>query len=544
MAPSSSFVVQKDHLPIPTKKKKRSLVIVLFLDMELWLLILISVPLGVFLKALVNIVFLSPTHKLPPAPFTFPVIGNILWLRKSTFELERAIRSLTQKLGPIVTLHIGSRPTIFIADRSLAHLALIQNGAFFGNRPPAPATSRVIGTNQISTSSYGPNWRVLRRNLTSEILHPSRVKTFAHARKWVLNNLKNQIDLLSRTGDPVRVVDHLQNAMFCLLVFMCFGDRVEDKKIKEVEQVERRMVVNHSRFNILNFWPSLSKIVLRKRWAQFLQLRKDQEEVILPLIRARREVKEQRLRDLNVEGNEYVLSYVDTLLDLQLPDEKRKLNELEILNLCNEFLNGGTDTTTTALQWIMTNLVKYPQIQEKLLLEIKEVVGEGEEVVKEDDLGKMPYLKAIVLEGLRRHPPARLVLPHAVTKDTVLGQFLVPKNGTVNFMVADMGWDSKVWDDPMAFKPERFLNGEREVSFDITGSREIKMMPFGAGRRICPGYGLAILHLEFFVANLIFSFEWRAVDGDDVDLSEKQELTIVMKNPLRAHISRRAQVHD
>ncbi|KAJ6763370.1 FLAVONOID 3'-MONOOXYGENASE-RELATED [Salix purpurea] len=274
--------------------------------------------------------------------------------------------------------------------------------------------------------------------------------------------------------------------MFCLLVFMCFGDRVEDKKIKEIEQVERRMVVNHSRFNILNFWPSLSKIVLRKRWAQFLQLRKDQEEVILPLIRARREVKEQRLRNLNVEGNEYVLSYVDTLLDLQLPDEKRKLNELEILNLCNEFLNGGTDTTTTALQWIMTNLVKYPQIQEKLLLEIKEVVGEGEEVVKEDDLGKMPYLKAIVLEGLRRHPPARLVLPHAVTKDTVVGEFVVPKNGTVNFMVADMGWDSKVWDDPMAFKPERFLNSEREVSFDITGSREIKMMPFGAGKENLP----------------------------------------------------------
>ncbi|KAJ6763369.1 P450 putative-RELATED [Salix purpurea] len=444
--------------------------------MELWLLILVSVPLGVFLKALVNIVFLSQTHKPPPAPFTFPVIGNILWLRKSTFELERAIRSLNQKLGPIVTLHIGSRPTIFIADRSLAHLALIQNGAFFGNRPPC-------------SSHEQSDWQQSDQHLLlrSKLARPP-------------------------TGDPVRVVDHLQNAMFCLLVFMCFGDRVEDKKIKEIEQVERRMVVNHSRFNILNFWPSLSKIVLRKRWAQFLQLRKDQEEVILPLIRARREVKEQRLRNLNVEGNEYVLSYVDTLLDLQLPDEKRKLNELEILNLCNEFLNGGTDTTTTALQWIMTNLVKYPQIQEKLLLEIKEVVGEGEEVVKEDDLGKMPYLKAIVLEGLRRHPPARLVLPHAVTKDTVVGEFVVPKNGTVNFMVADMGWDSKVWDDPMAFKPER---------------------------RICPGHGLAILHLEYFVANLILSFEWRAVDGDDIDLSEKQELTIVMKNPLCAHISRR-----
>ncbi|KAL3573981.1 hypothetical protein D5086_024594 [Populus alba] len=279
--------------------------------MEIWLLVLISLSLCVFLKALFNHVFLSQTHSLPPAPFTFPVIGNILWIRKSTSELERAIRSLNQKLGPMVTLHMGSRPAIFIADRSLAYIALIQKGAVFANRPPASATSRGLGNqHNINSSFYGPTWRLLRRNLTSEILHPSRVKTFGHA------------------------------------LLMCFGDKLEEKQIQEIEQVQRRMVVNIN---------------------------------------------------------------------------------------------------------------------------------------------------------------------------TVVGGFLVPKNGTVNFMVADIGWDSKAWEDPMAFKPERFLNSEREA-FDITGSREIKMMPFGAGRRICPGYGLAMLHLEYFVANLVLNFEWKAVDGDDIDL--------------------------
>ncbi|KAF5934717.1 hypothetical protein HYC85_025846 [Camellia sinensis] len=103
----------------------------------------------------------------------------------------------------------------------------------------------------------------------------------------------------------------------------------------------------------------------------------------------------------------------------------------------------------------------------------------------------------------------------------------------------------------MEFKPERFLTnsggnggegeGEATVVFDVTGSKEIKMMPFGAGRRICPASGLALLHLEYFVANLVWYFEWTAADGNDrdVDLSEKQEFTIVMKNPLRAHISPR-----
>ncbi|WRX24422.1 Cytochrome P450 - like 10 [Theobroma cacao] len=163
-------------------------------------------------------------------------------------------------------------------------------------------------------------------------------------------------------------------------------------------------------------------------------------------------------------------------------------------------------------------------------MEIKGVVRDGEEEVKEDDLQKMPYLKAVILEGLRRHPPGHFVLPHSVREDTVLGGFSVPKNATINFMIAEMGWDPKIWEDPMSFKPERFLssgNKSGEV-FDITGTREIKMMPFGVGRRICPGLGLAMLHLEYFVANLVWNLEWKAMDGDEVSLEEKQEFTIYM----------------
>ncbi|KAJ8537010.1 hypothetical protein K7X08_035411 [Anisodus acutangulus] len=286
--------------------------------------------------------------------------------------------------------------------------------------------------------------------------------------------------------------------MFCLLVLMCFGDKLEEPQIKQIENIQRRLLLSFSRFNILNIFPRVGRIIFRSRWKELIQLRQEQENIFIPLIEARSKAKEQK-----PEHDELVVAYVDTLLNLELPEENRKLNHGEMVSLCSEFLSAGTDTTSTALQWIMANLVKNPSIQEKLYQEIVSVVGGNEQskltdvVVKEEDLQKIPYLKAVILEGLRRHPPGHFVLPHTVTEEVELDGYVVPKNATINFMVADMGLDPKVWEDPLEFRPERFLvEGSDKEGFDITASREIKMMPFGAGRRICPGLALAMLHLE------------------------------------------------
>ncbi|XP_050380829.1 cytochrome P450 89A2-like [Argentina anserina] len=506
-----------------------------------WLLLLLTTTL--LLSLFLALLLLKPTNKLPPGPTNVPILSSLLFLRKSFSELEPIIRNLHCRYGPIISLRIGSRPAVFISSRRLAHHALVQNGAVFADRPPALPTNKVISSDQhnISAAFYGPTWRLLRRNLTSEILHPSRVKSYSHARKWVLHILSNRLtESQSEKSDAgIRVVDHFQYAMFCLLVLMCFGDKLDEATIRQIETVQRRLLLAFGRFNLLNFWPALTKIVLKKKWEEFFRIRKDQEQVLIPLIRAR---KESKLISNDYHGDN-VMSYVDTLWRLELPDEKRKLTEDEMVSLCSEFLNAGTDTTSTALQWIMANVVKYPAVQERLVEEVRSVVEETEEEVKEEvkeeDLQKMPYLKAVILEGLRRHPPAHFVLPHSVSQDVVLDGYLVPKKGTVNFMVADMGWDPEVWEDPMEFKPERFLSGGAGEGVDITGSREIKMMPFGVGRRICPGLGLAVLHLEYFVANLVWKFEWRGVEEEEVDFSEKQEFTMVMRNPLKARIAPR-----
>ncbi|XP_047321784.1 cytochrome P450 89A2-like [Impatiens glandulifera] len=531
--------------------------------MEIWFIIVVTLCVAALIRSISD-VFISSnpvsskkkTKKLPPGPPSIPIIGTFLLLRKS-FQLEPIIKNLKLKYGPLLALRFGSSLSIFIADRSLAHQALIEKGAIFSDRPDIFPIPRLFSSNQknINSSSYGPTWRLLRRNLTSEILNPSRVKSYTHARKWVLTNLLIHLNRHSSDDLVVPVIKDLQYAMFCLLVLMCFGDKLEEEKIKEIEEVERELIMNFTKFNVINFFPKLGSIIFHKRWQQLTQIRQRQEDVIIPLIKARREFiqskKQKQSTKSEAEAEAETVAYIDTLIDLELlEDEKRRLNDSEIVALCNEFLNAGTDTASTALQWIMANLVKYPTIQTKLYDEISGIMGPPEfnsfeREINEKDLQGMSYLKAVVLEGLRLHPPGHFVLPHKVTEDVELNGYLVPKEARVNFMVAEIGRDPAVWEQPMEFKPERFIidnggKGYELVDTDITGSKEIKMMPFGVGRRMCPGMGLALLHMEYFLANLVWNFEWIAIEGDEVDMSEKQEFTVIMEKPLQTKLKPRS----
>lgn len=512
--------------------------------MEIWLIIVLSVCITALIKCLLSIIQSSnsTSKKLPPGPTKVPIIGSFIWLHKSYFNLEPILHDLKLKYGPIFTLKIGSRPVIYIANHSSAHRALVQAGAIFSDRPRELSNRHIINSDHrnILAATYGPTWRLFRRNMAENMIHPVRLKSFSGGRKWALEVLLQRLLSESKSGG-VEVVDHFQHAMFSLLSLMCFGEKFESDKITEIEKVHKKVLISVARFSALYVWPKLGKIIFWKQQRELTKIRDDQDGLLIPIINARREkVKKQ------IVQQDDVVAYVDSLVDLKLPEEgNRKLMDQEIVGLCEEFLNVGTETATTSLQWIMANLVKNPHVQEKLFQEIVTVVGLAEElVVTEEELQRMPYLKAVVLETLRLHPPTHFVVPHSVTEEVQLDGYLIPKNAEVNFMVAAMGRDGEVWKDPLEFRPERFLNGNGgEEGFDITCRREIKTMPFGAGRRICPGHAMALLHLEYFVANLVLYFEWKSAVGNyDVDLSENQEFTVGMKNPLLVFISPRVKL--
>ncbi|KAJ9564018.1 hypothetical protein OSB04_009178 [Centaurea solstitialis] len=503
--------------------------------METWFVVVVSLCMAGIIGSVA-----FRRKKLPPGPSFLS--SNLLLLTNSRVRPGDLLGNLKSKYGPLITLSIGFRPSIFVSDHSLAHRILIQKGAIFSDRP------KTIPQRNISTATYGPTWRLLRRNLASELLHPSCVKSYSWARKWMLHVLIGRLQVAEKAGagSGIQVIEHFQFAMLSLLVLMCFGEKLDERKIDEITRVQRDMllVFGSGRFTVLAAFPKLGKILFRNRWNEFRKMVEDKERVLFPLIKSRIEAS----KSVPQLGT---VAYVDTLVNLRLPEEETttnggKLTDKEMVSMCSEFLTAGIDATSTALQWIMANLVKHPHIQSKLYDEIVSVVGpppppgeQPESTINEDDLRKMAYLKAVVLEGLRRHPPSHfLLLPHRVTKEVEVEGYVIPEGATVNFFVAEMGRDPKVWDDPMEFKPERFLLID---GFDLTGSKGIKMMPFGAGRRICPGSDLALLHLEYFVANLIWFFQWNAVDGYGVDLSEKVEFSVVMKNPLRTQITSRAE---
>ncbi|KAH0451498.1 hypothetical protein IEQ34_018797 [Dendrobium chrysotoxum] len=508
-------------------------------------LILLSLAGSAALSLLLRLLLLpsKSDRELPPGPTSIPILGNLLWLRRPVSNFEYyLLKDLHSQYGPIITVRIGSRRSIFISDRSLAHKALVQLGAAFADRPPPLPASRFLSSNQhnITAGSYGPIWRIFRRNLASEILHPSKIRLFSPGREWVLDalfrDLKNQS--LESPDAAVTAIESFQFAMFCLLVLMCFGEKLDDKKIREIETAQREYLQFFSKLGVFAFLPSVSMYLFRSRWKTMVRLRQRQADLFVPLIRIRKAHKENKREE---KDERFVHSYVDSLLDIKLEEEGgRALTEDEIVTLCSEFFTGGTDTTATALQWIMAELVKNQGAQQKVFEEIDTVVGKNRgEKILEEDLQRMPYLKAVIKEGLRRHPPTHIVIPHSVTADIEFEGYLIPRNATVNFLVTEMNWDERVWEEPKKFKPERFMTGGDGEGVDMTGSREIKMMPFGVGRRICPGLGLAMLHLEYFVANLVKEFKWETVAGEDVDFSEKPEFTLVMKNPLRAQLTPR-----
>ena len=195
------------------------------------------------------------------------------------------------------------------------------------------------------------------------------------------------------------------------------------------------------------------------------------------------------------------------------------------VDITQEMIFRGTDTVAILLEWIITRIALHQDIQTKAQEELDTIVG-SHRTVRDSDLPKLPYLQAIVKEVLRVHPPGPLLSwARLAVHDVHVDKVLVPAGTTAMVNMWAITHDPAIWKDPWAFKPERFI--EEDVS--IMGS-DLRLAPFGSGRRVCPGKALGLATVHLWLARLLHQFKW--LPAEAVDLSECLNLSMEMKKPL------------
>lgn len=199
-----------------------------------------------------------------------------------------------------------------------------------------------------------------------------------------------------------------------------------------------------------------------------------------------------------------------------------------------DVFSAGTDTTATVSEWVMTELIRHPRVMKKLQEEVRGIMTTKKQGITDnitdDDLEKMQYLKAVIKETLRLHPPIPLLVPREARQDTEVMGYHIAAGSMVMINTWTIGRDPETWDEPLEFMPERFLNS----SIDYRG-QDFQLIPFGAGRRGCPGISFAMASNELMLANLVHKFHWElpnGVKGEDLDVLERPGVAIQRKNPL------------
>ena len=191
----------------------------------------------------------------------------------------------------------------------------------------------------------------------------------------------------------------------------------------------------------------------------------------------------------------------------------------------------GTDTTSSTLEWAMAELLHNPEKLLKARVELLQTIGKDKQV-KESDITRLPFVQAVVKETFRLHPVVPFLIPHRVEEDRDIDGLTVPKNAQVLVNAWAIGRDPNIWENPNSFVPERFL----ELDMDVKG-QNFELIPFGAGRRICPGLPLATRMVHLMLASLIHSCDWKLEDGitpENMNMEDRFGITLQKAQPLKA----------
>ncbi|XP_007040051.2 PREDICTED: geraniol 8-hydroxylase, partial [Theobroma cacao] len=230
--------------------------------------------------------------------------------------------------------------------------------------------------------------------------------------------------------------------------------------------------------------------------------------------------------------NDYISTndFLDTLLNIS-EDKNEELDRNLIKHLLLDLFTAGTETTSSTFEWVMAELPHNPKVLQEAQRELKQIIGAGNSV-EESGIACLPYLQAFVKETLRLHPPVPLLLPRKTEADYEIHNFILPKGAQLLVNTWAVSRDPNFWEEPDLFLPERFIGSEMDVR-----GRDFGLIPFGGGRRICPGLPLALKMLHLMLGRLLHSFDWELEDGvtpESLNMEDKYGLVLHKAQPLKA----------
>ncbi|KAI0525104.1 hypothetical protein KFK09_004495 [Dendrobium nobile] len=465
------------------------------------------------------------TLNLPPGPPPLPIIGNLLSIGKIP---HLSLHLLSQKYGPLIQLRLGQIPTILISDADNASEILKSQDHIFCNRKELATLKRLsYGCKNIAFSQYNDNWKQLRRLGTQEVFSPNKVISFESGRTEEVDILLKTISAASSGGSrPINMREILICFFNNVIYREVFGKRISvdgECWISPIQNMLREllMLMNHD-FGAADLFPSMGWIDLLTGWRGKL------DNVFKKMDSFFEESIKERLLAIERDGRHQVY-FLDTLLNLQNTKDGASLSFDQIKAILLDIIIAGTETSAATIEWAMTNLIRNPVIFNNAQEEVRRVVA-GKEKVRVSDLQHLHYLKLVIKETLRLHPPVPLPSPRESMKDTKINGYDIPAKTMVFVNLWSIGRDPKYWKDPELFMPERFENS----LINFKGSN-FELIPFGGGRRICPGIAFGMANVELCFANLLQVFDWELPNGmtkEDIEMGYAPGLVSTKTAPL------------
>ncbi|KAK0579856.1 hypothetical protein LWI29_032599 [Acer saccharum] len=483
------------------------------------LLLLEKTLLGLFV-AVVGAIFISKLRgkkfKLPPGPIPVPVFGN--WLQVGDDLNHRNLTDLAKKFGEMFLLRMGQRNLVVVSSPDLAKEVLHTQGVEFGSRTRNVVFDIFTGKGQdMVFTVYGEHWRKMRRIMTVPFFTNKVVQQYRYG--WedeaahVVEDVRKNPEAATN-GIVLR--KRLQLLMYNNMYRIMFDRRFESEddplfnKLKALNG-ERSRLAQSFEYNYGDFIP-----ILRPFLRGYLKICKQVKEKRLQLFKDYFVDERKKLASTTKSmNNEGLKCAIDHILDAQ---QKGEINEDNVLYIVENINVAAIETTLWSIEWGIAELVNHQEIQNKLRHELDTVLGHGVQVT-EPDVQKLPYLQAVVKETLRLRMAIPLLVPHMNLHDAKLGGFDIPAESKILVNAWWLANNPSHWKNPEEFRPERFL--EEEAKVEANGN-DFRYLPFGVGRRSCPGIILALPILGITIGRLVQNFELLPPPGQSkIDTTEK-----------------------